>query len=994
MARSIEHNLFPDLSPRAELVEKIGLIEKNWLEGVQVRRPVEFFAVADRFHFFRLKGIQADWDKGSEKVVPHTFSHSLFSALHGLSAPLVYLFQWAGGTASVFLGTDPGNRDALCGLLQGFVGDPLLSREESRTVLFQGGARSHAVAMTGIPVMAKAKEESRTGRVHTGPGLDPVVEGLFGSDWAYVVQAFPISEPQADQWIQSCLREMKDIQEGFLLRDVQKANRTAVHYAQLLDRSLKRLTTGKQQGLWQTGAYLFAMDDRAAIKGAALLKSVFSSAASTIEPIRCHACQENGTVSPFINCHHSQELGLLISLPQKERPGFRLHERPAFDADVVSCPDDREAVHVGAVLADEQVQASAVSVPLQDLSKHTLVAGVTGSGKTNTIFHLLEQTYDRHGIPFLVIEPAKSEYRNLLHAMPDLRVFTLGDERPGLSSPFRFNPFAFPQGVALQTHMDFLKAVFDAAFVMYAPMPYVLEECIHRVYEDKGWNLTASSNPRGQGDHSFPTLSDLYDKIGDVVERMGYQDRTTMDIRAALQTRIRNLTLGGKGMMLNSRRSIPFEEIMAHPTVLELRYLGNDEEKAFMMGLILMAIWESHEASQGDAGPKRQGLVHLTVVEEAHRLLKNVPTERVSEEMSNVKGKGVETFCNLLAELRATGEGIVVADQIPSRLAPDVIKNTNLKVLHRMVAREDRVAMAGAMNISELQQRHVVRLATGDAVCFCEGMDRPVRVRAPLTMSGAGGQSVAQQALCEHMRKDFWEDHRALLDRFPACPRCGLYEKPSCWTVRNRVDDFKAQSPWEERLVRAFLPALIDPGPARPMDADLAAGVREEDRYCAMAQAIRDYVEAKGQYHGWAFSDMEALIADCDGRIQDGSFLEVLAVHCRERKDAFSFGVCKGFCPSPCVYGFEMGIVAKDPILHRRMEDLLDGPEYGPAFFKELTALLFRTLGEWLPEDLANRCSIPAGCLLIQKMNEMGLSTGLQGAIMGEFGKILKQLEG
>jgi Cdc6-like AAA superfamily ATPase len=714
LAKSIEHNIFPELTPRAELFEKVGLIEKAWLDQSSLGFPDNLVPLVNGLTFFRIKGVQALFEEKDDRLKAIGLPANLFAAMYNQAFPLVYVIQCRKSRIKVFLATNNSGSPCLSSLLESFLGLTLYETDTPANQWDMPGY-AHCAALTGIPsysVRGKLNKEQST----ENPGIDHLILGLMREEWCYVVQAFPIRREQTSLWLESCAREIKDTNESFLLRDIQKSNRMASYYVEILEKSMNRLKWGKQQGLWQTGVYLFSKEPDSASQSAAILLSIFSGDRSTPEPIRCQTCMRSGNISPFVNCYNSKELKAFFSLPSREFPGFRLHEQSLFDVDFAS--NTEKSILIGQIMVNNQTYDYPASVSVDELTKHALVAGVTGSGKTNTIFNLLKDVYVSHQVPFLVIEPAKSEYRNLLQEISSLLVFTLGEEKPGISSPFRLNPFAFPDGVSLQTHIDYLKAVFNASFVMYAPMPYVLEECLYKIYEDKGWNLVTSTNFRGRTEASFPTLTDLYLKIDEVVENIGYQDRTTMDIKAALKTRIKNLCLGGKGMMLNTTSIISFDEIMARPTVLELKYLGNDEEKAFMMGLILMAVWEHYEFLQGRGQNITDGLKHLTIIEEAHRLLKNVPTEKTSEEQSNIKGKGVETFCNLLAEIRAYGEGVLVSEQIPAKLAPDVIKNSNLKIMHRMVAKEDRGLMGDTMNLDLHQKRQAVCLEVGEAIFF------------------------------------------------------------------------------------------------------------------------------------------------------------------------------------------------------------------------------------------------------------------------------------
>lgn len=238
---------------------------------------------------------------------------------------------------------------------------------------------------------------------------------------------------------------------------------------------------------------------------------------------------------------------------------------------------------------------------------------------------------EKNAVPFLVIESAKREYIELRQIMKQsgtnnfdtLDVFTLGDE--GVNSvKYRINPFQAAEGVSLQSHIDYLLSTFNASFEMYAPMPYILEQAVYEVYEDKGWDLISNRNIRGMKE--YPTLSQLYYKIDVVTDRLGYDTEIQSNVKAALKARINSLRIGGKGALLDVARSIPIDELLQNPTVLELEDIGDDNIKAFVIGILLVQLYE-YRKSQG-ANPELQGIL---VIEEAHRLLKKYRTEKKAE---------------------------------------------------------------------------------------------------------------------------------------------------------------------------------------------------------------------------------------------------------------------------------------------------------------------------------------------------------------------------
>jgi hypothetical protein len=383
-------------------------------------------------------------------------------------------------------------------------------------------------------------------------------------------------------------------------------------------------------------------------------------------------------------------------------------------------------------------------VGLDSLNQHVLVSGVTGSGKTTTIQHILLRLLDQSPpVPFLVIEPTKSEYRTLWRRFPrgsqeqKINIYTLGDETV---SPFRINPFQFEildanHFTQPQTHIDYLKSVFSAAFVLYPPMPYVLEICLHEIYTDRGWNLSTNRNERLPVDlwdeanswPIFPTFDDLYQKVEEVTDRLGYDDQIRMDVKAGLQTRLRSMMIGGKGVMMNIQLDPGMRNLLEVPSVLELERIGDDEQKVFLMGIILTRLFEYRRLENA----KRKGaqnFAHLTVIEEAHRLLK-ADSPVLGPDQASSKGQAVETFANLISEIRAYGEGILISEQIPTKLAIDAIKNTNLKIMHRLVAKDDRDVLSAMTNMNDQQSRYMVTMPKGEAVVFKQGEDHPLLIK-------------------------------------------------------------------------------------------------------------------------------------------------------------------------------------------------------------------------------------------------------------------------
>lgn len=437
-----------------------------------------------------------------------------------------------------------------------------------------------------------------------------------------------------------------------------------------------------------------------------------------------------------------RELALMAGLPQREVVGMRLKEEVEFGLNVPTAkdgsgkalPPDR-LIEIGALvksgLACEERGADGETRPLipvslaQDqLDRHVFVAGVTGSGKTTTCQTLLLAT----SWPFLVIEPAKTEYRGLKFDFsvkdakgreavrkarcPDLLVFTLGDDT---AAPFRLNPLELIPGESVTARVDMLMASLTAAFDMEAAIPQLIERAIYACYEDYGWSIDTNRNafyedPFADGVFAFPTLSDVLRKMEKVVEEQGFDERLKKDYIGSINARLQGLTLGAKGFMLDCPRSIDFMELVRRKVVLELEPIPNAAQKSLIIGFILTNLLQAVKRTYQTTNRK---VNHITLIEEAHRLL-----SRPEPGGNPSQKQAAETFADMLAEIRKYGEALVIADQIPSKLTPEVMKNTNTKIVHRLFAQDDKEAVGHTMGLDEDQARFLSSLQVGRAVVF------------------------------------------------------------------------------------------------------------------------------------------------------------------------------------------------------------------------------------------------------------------------------------
>ncbi len=458
-----------------------------------------------------------------------------------------------------------------------------------------------------------------------------------------------------------------------------------------------------------------------------------------------------GDAAPSYPCYASSELvAALARPPEREVPGVRLVLRPDFDVTpepaAPDSPAGREAIAVGEVLDRSRRPAGALVLPLASLNRHVFVCGATGSGKSQTVRALLEAA-TQAGIGWLVVEPAKAEYRLMAARLaPGPEVVRI---RPGESdaiaaglNPLEPAPDAAGRRFPLQTHADLVKALFIASFRSEEPFPQVLSAALTRVYEDTGWDMALGETIAADPNPSYPSLTDLQRAAIRIVREIGYSQRITDDVLGFIKVRLSSLRLGTTGRFLEGGHQLDFDRLLRTNAVLEIEDVGDDSDKAFLMGTVLIRLAE-HLRMEHKAKPAGEvRLRHLTVIEEAHRLLRR-PEAAGSGSAGGAAAHAVEMFAGLLAEIRAYGEGLIIAEQIPERLVQDVIKNTAVKITHRLPAADDRDAVGATMNMTGAQNRFLVTLPPGQAAVFADGMDYPVLARMP---DGTGREAGAEAA--------------------------------------------------------------------------------------------------------------------------------------------------------------------------------------------------------------------------------------------------------
>jgi hypothetical protein len=523
----------------------------------------------------------------------------------------------------------------------------------------------------------------------------------------------------------------------------------------------------------------------------------------------------------------------LARMPAREVPGLRMVARPQFDlTPETSVPSADGAgngmVRLGEVLDWNRVPCGDLALAQASLNRHVFVCGATGAGKSQTVRNLLEQA-TRAGIPWLVIEPAKAEYRLMAARLPGGELIRIrpGDLEVPPAGVNPLEPAAGPDGVRypLQAHADLVRALFLAAFEAGEPFPQVLAAALTRCYEQAGWDLVTGQALTPGTEPGYPGLAELQAAAMSVVEEIGYGREVTDNVRGFVTVRIGSLRLGTTGRFLEGGHRLDFGALLDSNVVLEIEDCGDDREKAFLTGTVLIRLAEYLRMRQRAEGPAPSRLRHLTVVEEAHRLLRQPPPGTGSGPAAHA----VEMFAGLLAEIRAYGEGLIIAEQIPSKLIPDVIKNTAVKVVHRLPALDDRDTVGATMNLTPDQSRYLVTLVPGEAAVHADGMDYPLLVRVP---DGTQREiSIPAQAV---------PPSRIIAPRSATCgARC---QQQPCTLGQMRAAQNAATRDlritlWAELAVVGHLTGWLMPVPGPALTADLAA-MDERLRDCALSHAV------------------------------------------------------------------------------------------------------------------------------------------------------------
>lgn len=386
---------------------------------------------------------------------------------------------------------------------------------------------------------------------------------------------------------------------------------------------------------------------------------------------------------------------------------------------------------------------------LKDLAKHMLVVGTPGSGKTTFSVGMLDRLWKEHHIPFLVIEPAKNEYRALVQSIPDLQVFTPGKN---FISPFVYNPFVPPKNVKLETYKSTLKTAFAAGVSMTTPLDKIFEEAINNCYSDFRWLDTYTTDNKGK----IFNITDFIKCFQQTFDEIGYTGDAKNIGRAGV-VRLNSLV-----NLFDNYYSIPIEDLLSKPTIIELAAIENAEQKALIISLLLLSVLSYVNANYVGEG----GLKNVILLEEAHVLLDSNMNSGQGEANPSLIAQGL--IKRMLAEIRSYGVGLVIADQSPRKVGTDVVALTDIKVIFRLVEAADKQIIADSSNMSDAMIQRMSKLKPGEAFLFFNKLDEPEEVitsdyrlenNISISLSDEGIKSLST----------YWKNKPEMLKPYPEC---------------------------------------------------------------------------------------------------------------------------------------------------------------------------------------------------------------------------------
>lgn len=523
------------------------------------------------------------------------------------------------------------------------------------------------------------------------------------------------------------------------------------------EQQLDRFKKSESFGLWDFSAYVFSDDIHTTAVAANAYKALMCGENSNVEGAHINIWNisqkekissildyilflkhpkaefsifdkqyDNQIITPT-NLISGNELPIVMGFPKKSVAGLSVVKMAEFGRSVVyENISPQQTVDFGNIFHMGITEDTRVCLDMNLLSSHCFITGSSGSGKSYATYQLLDKAL-KNGIKVLIIEPTKGEYKKIFGGVKGIKIFTTD---PNSYRLLKINPFQFSEKIHILSHIEQLMQIFMAAWPLYAAMPAILKQAIVKAYIRCGWDVQNSIWIEGVNQKKYPTFYDILDILPNIIDTSDYSSDSKGDYKGALLTRVESMTVGINGLLFKNSFGVDEKSLFDSNTIIDLSELGSNEAIALMMGILIMKLneYRKNERKNDNSLSLNSNLRHLTVLEEAHNILKRVSTEQ-SQDSSNMIGQSVEMISNSIKEMRTYGEGFVIIDQSPMAIDKSVIENTSTKIIMNTPAKDACAELASALSLNDQQQNELSRLGIGVAAVYQKGWLTPVLMK-------------------------------------------------------------------------------------------------------------------------------------------------------------------------------------------------------------------------------------------------------------------------
>lgn len=534
-------------------------------------------------------------------------------------------------------------------------------------------------------------------------------------------------------------------------------NKSVSALMEKVDAQLKRIDSSETYGMWDFCAYFFSDDIAVTTQAANVYKSIMVGQDSSVERAHIntwslsrkdqieqilehvkyltHPMAEiptyDGNVTQLVtptNMVNGRELPIVLGFPRKSVPGMAVIEMAEFGRAVVyeDITKVKRFMDFGHIYHMGLTEPLTVPMDVDLLASHCFITGSPGSGKSYATYQLLECLM-KQGVNMMVIEPAKGEYKQIFGGVKGMKIFNTD---PNVYKLLRINPFQFPENLHVLTHIEKLIQIFNASWALYAAMPAILKDAVIKAYRKCGWDVMNSIWIEGISDHKYPVFADVLEILPEIINSSDYSSDSKGDYKGALLTRVQSMTSGIAGLIFEKSEGLSDKVLFDSNVIVDLSDIGSDETIALIMGVLIMRLGEYRQSVRklGIVQGADSDLHHVTVLEEAHNILKRTNKDQ-SQEGANIVGKSVEMISNSIKEMRTYGEGFIIIDQSPMAVDSSAIENTSTKIIMNTPAKDACEEVSSALSLTEEQSKELSRLPVGVAAVFQKGWLTPVLMK-------------------------------------------------------------------------------------------------------------------------------------------------------------------------------------------------------------------------------------------------------------------------